>query len=404
MRKQINFLVGRIFVFLALVMLLPACMKDYDFSEPNVPNPDNGGFLLKSSSQSSADTTETGIAVPVIFYLENQSGVNFTVTWNFGDNSPYTTGTGISQVVHKYMAAGTYTLTVTIVPSSGSTVILTHTVLVGLNSSGMEFRCLKSVLVTSGPMVGAYNYTFGVRQAFFNPAWHVGDHSNWSQVTIANTDTMMISGEAWKIWHVVRYNGLEVQSYGDAAGNWANYPGSVYWHPTPPSGGVFHCYCYNGVVYTSQQGVNIPGLTGDSLTGVAPTVRLTVELNGTANTDDTLVVFLNNQSYFPGANPFVFYGYDSLPGNWSLRHQSLIPGSDWGFIKISINQIINSGGMYYFRAGGNYNSPSNYGNMSNSSFYQASLNCLYFQISLPLNNPGPKIYLVTMDGRKYCAT
>lgn len=404
MKKQINFWAGRILVFLALIMLVPSCMKDHDFPEPDNPNPDNGGFLLKSSSQSSADTTETGVSVPVIFYLENQTGVNFTVTWNYGDNTPYTTGAGISQVIHKYMAAGSYTLTVTIVPSSGSTITLTHTVLVGLNSSGMEFRCLKSVLVTSGPMTGAYNYTFGVRQAFFNPAWHVGDHSNWSQVSLSNTDTLMIAGEAWKVWHVIRYNGLEVQSYGDAAGNWANYPGSIYWHPTLPAGGVFHCYCYNGIVYTSQQGINIPGLTGDLLSGVAPTVRLTVELNNASTTDDTLVIFLNNQSYFSGSDPFVSGGYDSLPGNWTLKHQSLITGSDWGFVRVSIHQITNAGGMYYFRAGGNYNSPTIYGNMSNSSFYKASLNCLYLQISSPVTSGGPKIYNITINGRHYCAT
>jgi len=384
-------------VIIALAWGNQSCMKDYDLSEVNPP--DNGGFVLKSSFQTGSDTTQAGIGVAIVFYLENQTGTSFTVTWDFGDNSPWESGTGLSQKVHKYGAAGSYLLTVTIVPASGSTIVLTHHVLIGLNSNGLEFRCLASTLVTSGSMAGAYNYTFGVRQAFYDAAWHIGDHSNWSQVTIANTDTMIVSGQVWKIWHVVRYNGLEKQSFGDAGGSWISYPASVYWHPTQ-TGGIFYCYCYNGVAYTSAQGVNIPGETGDSLSGISPTIRLTIELNGSTVNDDSLVLFFNNASYFPGSDPFVVGGHDSLPGNWILSNQTLIPDSDWGFIKVAINQIASTGGLYYFRAGGDYHSPTVYGDMSHSLFYNQDLNCLYLQVASPLSGPGPKIYLVSCKGKK----
>lgn len=387
-----------LFLAMALAIFLSSCLKDYDLPQPDKPTaPDNGGFAVKSSSMTATDTTESAANVAIIFYLENQTGISFDATWNFGDGTPYAIGPGLSQVSHKYNGNGIYYLSVTI-DIGATSYVLNHVVKVGLSGGGLDFRMLHSSLVTSGSMAGAYNYTFGVRKAFYDPAWHVGDHSNWSQVSIASTDTMIINGEVWATWHVVRYNGLESQSFGSSAGAWVYYPSSIYWYSTGSQSGVFHTYCYNGVVYPSQQSLVIPGIGGDPINGAfAPTIRFSVE---TSSQGDSLLLFFNNDSYFNGPSPFVSGGYDETGNNWTTQAQTLMSGSDWGFISLSVHQIMNNGGMYYFKAGGNIAQVNQTGDMTKSMFYNPSPDCLLLQLAEPITAGGPK-YIVSVHNRKF---
>ena len=117
----------------------------------------------------------TGIvAMPVTFDSTGSTGTNLTRNWNFGD-SPTTTGvdaTGIT-ATHSYAAAGTYTVTLTLIDSLGVSVSTTHSIVISAVAAHVA-----PVANAGGPYMG----TAGTAVAF-----------NGSASTVSNGLTAMYS-------------------------------------------------------------------------------------------------------------------------------------------------------------------------------------------------------------------
>ncbi len=361
--------------FLALILMI-SCQKfsDNDFS-PNVKPNENAEsmIVLKSSGVVVADTVQILPDFVVKFWLDNlPAGVNYTYSWNFGNGSPLVT---TAQPELKYKI-GVYQLIVAITnPKTGVVTTRSTWIRVALNSPvGTTDKAI--IILDFEQVTGGYKYHLGFLASTIdnfvlppysnNTPFVTGTFSEWSPNS--TPDYTYVGKDLYITKYIVLPNYTLQEILFGQGNNWSYGINSTYWKVTGTWSGKYIFYPLNGKFYTSapSEASYLPGGDGDVVNGkYQATVRDSLMLGATAATD-SLRIFINYSAYASGPKPFIAYSSLNVWHNARLR---IVSSTGWGYYTFSLNSIKADMSRLYFKFGANIDSPTVFGDMTHSKFY-----------------------------------
>lgn len=339
MKKSLMLLAGLMVAVLATI-LFTGCQSSLPTA---TESPSQEGQIFCKQFGRDVDSVRVGVFCS--FYVNVAGGTSPTAfRWNFGDGDSLTTG--VNQIEHKYVAAGTYTVSVVIVLNDGSIsnpITKTLKAYVATEPPAGEILTLIS---SSHENNGMWTYRLGLAQSAYasgsgaNP-FITGTGGiiitnpvnqsayNWVQlvsqvqngklvvtVTCYNQDDLFIN-----------YGGNFVFNNPSPSWNWANIMSSQYYVPIEGDGGNLRFALRDGQIFTiGGSGNTLPGFNGDNNPAI---MRYSVGADS--------VKFYFNLTAIPGfaGNAFVEYK-DAIGG---VTHQGLPVSSfftGWGEIVLPI--------------------------------------------------------------------
>ncbi len=364
--------------FLALIFTM-GCQKfsDKDFVPGIDPvTADESKIELKSSGVVISDTIQALPDFVLKFWLENlPAGINYKYSWNFGNGSPLL---ATAQPEQKYKI-GVYQLVVAITnPNTGA--VITRSAWIRVSLNGPVGTTDKAIIILDFEQVtGGYKYHLGFLASTIygfvlppyvsNTPFVTGTFNDWSLTSNSalTPDYTYVGNDLYITKYIIfpNYTLQEIQ-FGQGV-NWSYGINSTYWKVTGTWSGKYLFYPLNGKFYTSSPGVSyIPGGDGDVVNGnYQPTVRDSLMLGVTAATD-SLRIFINYSAYASGPKPFISYSSLNVWHNARLR---IISSTGWGYYTFSLSSIKADMSRLYFKFGANIDSPTVFGDMTHSKFY-----------------------------------
>ncbi|PKM88976.1 hypothetical protein CVU83_00850 [Candidatus Falkowbacteria bacterium HGW-Falkowbacteria-2] len=380
MRNRLRLQMAYKMLFVALAFVLVSCLKDYDDDpEPIVPDTE---FVLKVAGATMVgDTFNVAPNVYAKAFVDNLPlpVSSYLFNWTLGNNQTST----IASPEFKHVP-GLYQLSVVITPLAGGEAVYRSAWLrVGTQVSPDE----AIILIHASPSGSNYVYQIGMNVEYItgytpitssNPGFIAGDFtgSNWPQVPI--TQTQVIGNKTYMVYSLTLPANSQVKQYFGygQAGQWGYAPNSIYW-VTTSTGGVFGAYFNNGTMSVTLGGpMGYPGDGGDEEVGGLPPVvrnKLIYALN--TGVSDTLVLWVNYGAYANGPYPFISRLTTGSPVNEALVIDPLYPG--WAYIKYPIGTITQ---FLRWRFGANLYTPTSFGDMSNSKYFNPDDNLLEIQL------------------------
>lgn len=382
-----------------LVFLLANCQKftENDFT-PGTPLTDDGSkAVLKTSGAVTADTVKSLPDMVIKFWWENlpvlPAGLNYVYNWNMGDGSKLLT-TARAEFQYK---TGAYQIIATAThPLSGT--VQTRTMWVKISS----LYVVDNTIIVLGyePVTGGYDYHLGFKastiygyilpgQTNYVAPFITGSFDKWVGTPAA--EYTVVNNEQYITKHFIfPNNSVQDLQFGQGL-RWSYGINSTYWVSTSNDGGKYVIYPLNGKIYNFAPSViYYPGEDGDLLNGsYPPTVRDSLMLGATSATD-SLRVYINYQQYANGSKPFISYVYLTT---WNSVPLKIIANTGWGYYTFSVASIKQDNSRLYFKFGPNLASPTQYGDMTQSKFYDATNKMCGLQLAS--TKSGSKTYSVT---------
>jgi|GEM_PF-1374350 len=381
---------GQWLMIIPLILILASCQKyKDDFGGITPPSDPTEQPVLKSTGAVNGDTIKSLPDMVLTIWVENlpvlPAGQYYYYAWTAGDGGPLVT---TPRLEHQY-AEGLYFLTVAIThPLTGNVTTLMSWVKISPNYGVDNIIVVISSSPASG---GGYNYTLGFLSTTIagfqappytqsNIPFVTGTFCNWQTTPPPpNPDYATINGEIYLTRTFVFQNNAPQDLHFGQITNWSYGPNSSFWVPTGPGSGKYVIYPYNGQIYNFPPGTTYyPGEDGDEIGGIyPPTVRDSLML-GVTTTTDSLRIYINHAQYASGTQPFLSFSH---LGNWSNTPLHLISNTGWGYYTFAISNIKLDNDRLYFKFGPNLSSPTVYGDMTHSKFYDIATEMCGLQIA-----------------------
>lgn len=359
---------------IALVAMLASC-ADYsdDLKGDNNPVEKSYTFFANSLATVENDTIYGGLSNEMLFFLTDiEKDSIVAVQIDFGDGSI----DGGTQVLHKYKAAGVYSMKITNTKTGGKIERIVKIIAPSVSTK-------ETIIQLSGNTIGdsASINLLCKKDKIYN--WQKngqyflkGDMNDWKTAITAVDTNYIYDGERYLLFNFKVKNG-QWYSFGyykstySTGEQWSYDPLNQYWDVTK---GLYKFFVSNARIYKNELTAQIPGSCGDmSISALGPVIRLEYETNSYGA--DSLVIYANRNYLINSDSTKLGIGYSVNGEEFVKKSASFNKAADYIYVKLPVDKNSTVRFKTYSDIANNIT-----GDMTGSRFY-SDINDCYLKIA-----------------------